>query len=317
MHKYSLIFFVLQFFFLVKSLSDDEILTIMRASWPDMTVECGWYEYPEPCFWGGVICEEGSGVVELRINSEGCTLNGFIPPEIGLLTNLSFVALNFLNLSGPIPKEVGNLVNLELMDLSYNELNGSIPVEIGNLKLLMNFYVADNHLTGAYPPNSAMECVASGNPGLCVPADFTFHCGITDICATTGTIGVSTGTTNDPTTGTTSNPTTGTTSNPTTGTTANPTTGTTSNPTTGTTSNPTTGTTFNPTTGTTFNPVPPTTGTTSNPTTGTTSNPTTSNPTTQNPSSMLSGGNSNAESITGMLRWIAILVVLAYSSAIV
>jgi len=99
----------------VKSLlSEDEILFIIRASWPDMTSECGW-DYPEPCYWGGLLCEEGS-VFELRIYPQGgCSINGVIPPEMGLLTNLSFIQMSGLNLSGPIPPELGNLSNLQVM----------------------------------------------------------------------------------------------------------------------------------------------------------------------------------------------------------
>ena len=47
-------------------------------------------------------------------------LPGTIPPEIGLLTNLTYLNLCCNQLTGDIPPEIGNLINLTYMDLHYN-----------------------------------------------------------------------------------------------------------------------------------------------------------------------------------------------------
>ena len=81
----------------------------------------------------------------------GQGLKGPIPPEIGLLTNLTSLNLFYNAVSGPIPPEIGNLVNLTYLNLGYNELSGSIPSEIGNLLNLNYLLLGNNHFSGTIP----------------------------------------------------------------------------------------------------------------------------------------------------------------------
>ena len=60
-------------------------------------------------------------------------LTGIIPPEVGNLTNLTYLDLSRSELSGSIPSEIWTLTNLRKLFLSSNQLTGSIPPEIGNL----------------------------------------------------------------------------------------------------------------------------------------------------------------------------------------
>ena len=78
-------------------------------------------------------------------------LQGPIPPEIGLLTNLTVLNILLNNISGPIPSEIGDLTNLITLNLGYNNLSGPIPSEIGNLTNLNTLHLAGNHLSGAIP----------------------------------------------------------------------------------------------------------------------------------------------------------------------
>ena len=78
-------------------------------------------------------------------------LTGSIPPEIGNLTNLTHLYLNWNQLKGSIPSEIGNLTNLQELFLSDNQLTGSIPPEIGNLTNLEVLWLSDNQLTGEIP----------------------------------------------------------------------------------------------------------------------------------------------------------------------
>ena len=81
----------------------------------------------------------------------GNKLTGEIPMEIGNLTNLTYLELGDNELTGEIPMEIGNLTNLIYLYLSYNELTGEIPVEIGNLTNLIYLDLRNNGLTGEIP----------------------------------------------------------------------------------------------------------------------------------------------------------------------
>ena len=79
-------------------------------------------------------------------------LTGSIPPEIGNLTNLTYLDLSNNQLSGPIPPEIGNLTNLTILELWENNLSGEIPTELYNLTNLTELDLSSNDLTGSIPP---------------------------------------------------------------------------------------------------------------------------------------------------------------------
>jgi Leucine-rich repeat (LRR) protein len=86
------------------------------------------------------------------LNLEGNQLTGSIPPEIGYLTNLTWLSLDDSDLTGSIPSEIGNLTNLIYLNLGdNNQLTGSIPSEIGNLTNLTYLNIDDSDLTGSIP----------------------------------------------------------------------------------------------------------------------------------------------------------------------
>ena len=63
-------------------------------------------------------------------------MSGEIPPELGSLTNLTWLVLSNNQLSGEIPAELGNLPNLGGLFLNNNRLSGEIPPELGSLTRL-------------------------------------------------------------------------------------------------------------------------------------------------------------------------------------
>ena len=82
-------------------------------------------------------------------------LNGTLPPEIGYLTELTYLGIYYnLDLTGPIPPELGNLKKLTHLDIGGNyNLTGSIPPELGNLTELTTLQIDNNdNMSGPIPP---------------------------------------------------------------------------------------------------------------------------------------------------------------------
>ena len=108
-------------------------------------IEIGDYEIK---LWG----EYYSIVNTIELNLIENQLTGNIPPEIGILTNLTGLFLSYNYLRGEIPSEIGNLINLTELHLGHNGLQGEIPPEIGNLANLTYLSLWNNELTGSIPP---------------------------------------------------------------------------------------------------------------------------------------------------------------------
>ena len=100
--------------------------------------------------WYGVTTDESDRVIALDLG--GNRLSGTIPPQLGNLINLEWLALWGNKLSGTIPSELGNLTKLEWLNLSENQFNGTIPSELGNLTRLESLYLWGNQLEGMIPP---------------------------------------------------------------------------------------------------------------------------------------------------------------------
>ena len=98
--------------------------------------------------WGDLYSIEYT--TELNLSNNGLTDS--IPPELGILTNLTALDLGYNELTGSIPPELGALTNLTYFNLGYNELTGSIPQEIGYLTNLTSLSLENNQLTGLIPP---------------------------------------------------------------------------------------------------------------------------------------------------------------------
>ena len=104
--------------------------------------------------WHGVSTNDEGHVVSLNLGNN--SLSGTVPPDIGILINLSHLHLGFNQLTGTLPPELGDLTRLEFLDLSYNRLWSELPSSMAALTWLTLFDSLSNH-------------------GLCVPDDAEFQ----------------------------------------------------------------------------------------------------------------------------------------------
>ncbi|XP_061996380.1 pollen receptor-like kinase 3 [Rosa rugosa] len=173
--------FLLLFFFtfspyLSLSLSEEEALLKLKASFTNSTALANWVPIPgsSPCKWAGVYCTKGGIVQGLHLQKMGLsgTINiealtqlkgiralsfddnnfaGSIPDfhTLGALKSLSITNNNF---SGEIPKDFfAEMNSLKKVYLSKNKFSGKIPESLTKLKYLMELHLENNQFSGAIP----------------------------------------------------------------------------------------------------------------------------------------------------------------------
>ena len=114
-------------------------------NWTDNT---NWLSFVPVKYWNGITVNS-SRVTEIKLYEN--SLAGEIPVELGNLTSLQSLCLDYNSLTGPIPPELGNLTNLETLNLGSNGLTGPIPPELGNLTSLQTLNLDNNDLTDSIP----------------------------------------------------------------------------------------------------------------------------------------------------------------------
>ena len=118
---------------------------------PNWANNTNWFSKYPLNLWHGIHTNDAGRVTELIL--EFNNLDGFLPPEIGQLDQLSVLRLRYNNLGGRIPRELGSLVHLELLDLFHNLfMVGEIPEEFGQLTNLTDLILSFNKLSGPIPP---------------------------------------------------------------------------------------------------------------------------------------------------------------------
>ena len=115
---------------------------------PTWTNNTGWLDYSlDDCTWfiipGNNPCSNGRRrVLDLERNN----LDGVLPPEIGLLSDMDALELVGNRLGGPIPSEVGWLTALRTFNLLGNHWTGALPTTVGLMTNLTSFDIDDASL---------------------------------------------------------------------------------------------------------------------------------------------------------------------------
>ncbi|KAK0584701.1 hypothetical protein LWI29_017397 [Acer saccharum] len=110
-----------------------------------------WNQSTDCCTWSGVDCDMAGRVISLDLRGE--SICGPLPPSMGNLTRLEYLALSSNSFSGPLPPSMGNLTRLEYLALSSNSFSGPLPPSMGNLTRLEYLDLSSNSFSGPLPPS--------------------------------------------------------------------------------------------------------------------------------------------------------------------
>ena len=100
--------------------------------------------------WYGVFIDPATGRVN-AISLYSNNLTGYLPKEIGSLTELTWFDVSQNQLTGTLPKEIGNLTEMGEFDVSRNQLTGALPAELKNFTKIRNFNIEQNQFSGTIP----------------------------------------------------------------------------------------------------------------------------------------------------------------------
>ncbi|MED6209229.1 hypothetical protein PIB30_052707 [Stylosanthes scabra] len=83
------------------------------------------------------------------------SLPGQLPPQLVRLPYLQQIDLTSNLLNGTIPKEWGRMMNLTFIVVEFNQMSGNLPPELGNLSQLQRLQISSNNFTGELPSTLA------------------------------------------------------------------------------------------------------------------------------------------------------------------
>lgn len=112
-----------------------------------------WIKHEMHCKWPNIVCMGDFGLSEdlFYLDLSDLGISGYIPNQVGLLSNLARYDAQNNNLTGSIPLEMENLSNMMSLNIGNNTLTGSVPSEIGFLSSLTDLDLGTNRLTGMIP----------------------------------------------------------------------------------------------------------------------------------------------------------------------
>ncbi|XP_072959104.1 leucine-rich repeat extensin-like protein 6 [Typha angustifolia] len=110
---------------------------------------------PDVCSYNGVFCapslDDPLVQTVAGVDLNGADLDGCLPVELGLLTDLSILHLNSNRFVNALPKTISNLTLLHELDVSNNHLTGQFPTAVLALPSLKYLDLRFNHFEGPLP----------------------------------------------------------------------------------------------------------------------------------------------------------------------
>jgi len=115
---------------------------------PDSPFKFSFLTNASVCTWTGVGCGPRVEYVQ-GLQMGGVNLNGTLPWEISLLSNLTQLRVHVNNLSGPIPSQLSNMPKLVDFEAGDNRLTGTLPKTLPSSVTWVE--LQNNLLTGSIP----------------------------------------------------------------------------------------------------------------------------------------------------------------------
>jgi hypothetical protein len=129
----------------------------LSVGWSELSAEdvCTWSFGPYLDFGVNVVSCNGDGKTVDGIALYDMKLQGTLPWELVLLTNLEFLFLDYNRISGSIPSRINELTRLEVFRVSSNYLTGTLPPSFGSSVFVL--WLDKNDFTGTVPGSWATE----------------------------------------------------------------------------------------------------------------------------------------------------------------
>ena len=106
------------------------------------------------CKWYGVFCNLAKKAVRLDLGY--LKLDGLVPRELSVLTELKDIDLHANDLQGVLPNKIlDSLHNLEAFRFHMNGFFGTLPQEVVGLENLRDFVIFGNYVSGSIPTEIA------------------------------------------------------------------------------------------------------------------------------------------------------------------
>ncbi|PIA52386.1 hypothetical protein AQUCO_01000331v1 [Aquilegia coerulea] len=116
----------------------------------------GNWDGPDVCNYTGVFCaqalDDSSLSVVAGLDLNHADLAGFLPVEIGLMTDLALIHINSNRFCGILPKSLSKLVLLHELDVSNNRFVGPFPEVVVGIPNLRYLDIRYNDFEGSLPP---------------------------------------------------------------------------------------------------------------------------------------------------------------------
>lgn len=118
---------------------------------------CGWNELVRATdgreFRLGASCNNEGEINTIHIPQS--RLKGQLPPELGHLSSMVFLALNHNEISGSIPAEVANMNDIDYFAVHWNSIEGPLPTFLSRLTKLRVLGLGNNKFEGKIPTEYA------------------------------------------------------------------------------------------------------------------------------------------------------------------